>query len=647
MNILLITDDTSIISMVKHTLKKSGSDDRLFVARSGRDGIDYLNKALNSQLDLIPSLLILDFDSEEANGLYVIQRVTTDLKIQGMQVAVLTEELEERDAEHLERRDLEYIIEKPLEHKMFQELFDAMEQDEPAIVGTPGAVPYREPKVRISDEGELRRVLIVETSLAERKRLNAAIRRGAANTLTFDFATSWVVAKRQVRKEGFGAIVLSVSEKDVEKAIDILETSRERLNTPVIVLVEPGDEELGKAAVVAGANIFLVRDSGNFISVLLELLTNMVERRRLEILAKRNNDADKEMLREVIERAPLMVLRVDDSFAIKDCNETFATASKQLRHALIGKHIFDILPDLEILPMISVLEDGAAYSREGYRMKTIGQTHTATTYWDFHVWSIRRTVTSGQEAILVAADVSGRIELEQQRERFVAALAHDIRNPLVGGQRVLDAILGGKHGELEPPRAKQLVVSLQKSNQSLLLMLSNLIDVYKFETASMSLSFTPLDFAAVVREQIGDVAHVAASADVELVEDIPDDLPEIPADLNSIKRLLMNLLHNALKYCQPKSKIEVRLWAVGTAMVTIRIRNTGNPIAAEKMRSLFRNVVDGVPVRHGSGLGLYLCRRIADAHNASIEYRCTADGVTDVLVRFPNANADESQFAVG
>src|SRR5687767_4145573 len=98
--------------MVKHSLKKVSSSDRLFTARSGKEGIEILNKSLNSQLDLIPGLIILDFDSAEANALYVLQRVTTDLKIQDSQVAVLTSPLQLSDAEFLESLDLEYIIEK-------------------------------------------------------------------------------------------------------------------------------------------------------------------------------------------------------------------------------------------------------------------------------------------------------------------------------------------------------------------------------------------------------------------------------------------------------------------------------------------------------------------------------------------------------
>lgn len=637
MNILLITPDTSLISTVKHTLKKHSPGDRLFIARNANDGIDYINRSLNSNLDLIPGLTIIDLDSPETNGLYVIQRVTTDLKIQGMQVAVLTAPLGEQDAKRFDKLDLEFVIPTPFDNQAMLALLEQASvgsdgDDDEATADSRGAVPYRQPKIRVLDADEFRHVLVIEGSAAERKRMLQGLNQGGP--ITYDFATSWSVGKRKFKGENYSAVILAVDESDSDKMVELLTSSRDNKSTPVIAVVDPGNEHIGKAAVLAGAKLFVVRDSGNYLSILNEMLANMVERRRLEILINRANDADKEMLRDVIERAPLMMVRIDETFSIKDCNETFASASKLLRHTLIGKHIFDIMPDLEVLPMISVLEDRLPYSRESFRMKTIGQTHSATTYWDFHVWSIKKSIISGQEAMLIASDVSGRVELELQRERFVAALAHDIRNPLVGGQRVIDSILNGKHGEVEPPRAKQLISALNKSNQSLLLMLSNLIDVYKYETASMNLQFRMLDFPELVREQIQEVRHVASTIDVTIEEEIAENIPEVPGDINSIRRLLMNLLHNAIKYCSPGSKIHVRVYALGPTFVTLRIKNTGNPIAAEKMRTLFRSVVDGVPIRHGSGLGLYLCRKIIEAHSASIAFSSTTSGVIELRVDF-------------
>lgn len=639
--------------MVKHTLKKYSPQDRLFIARSGMDGIEYITKSLNSQLDLIPHLIMVDLDSPDSNGLHVLQRVTSDLRILGTHIVVLTMPLETRDSKRFAQMKLTSVLEKPFEHKEIRSVIETVagnlagenvvELDE----NSQYANRYLQPQMRVVDGDEVRKVLVIEDSPAERKRINHGFNQGDSKLIKIEFASSWSVARRKVKNGDYSAIIMSVSPKEVEPMMEFLIVAREAKSIPVITIVEASAESVGKTAVLAGSKMYLVRDSGNYIAVLYELIVNMVERRRLEILMGRANDADKEMLRDVIERAPLMMLRIDETFAIKDCNETFAIASKQLRHSLIGKHIFDILPDLEVLPMISVLEDRVPYSRESFRMKTIGQTHTAATYWDFHCWSIRKSVTSGQEAILIAADVSGRVELELQRERFVAALAHDIRNPLVGGQRVIDSILSGKHGEVEPPRAKQLMTSLNKSNQSLLLMLSNLIDVYKFETASMHLQFRTIDLAGVLREQVNEVRHVAASVDIEIDEHIADSMPEISGDINSVRRLLMNLLHNALKYSSPKTKIEVRAYAIGTTFVTLKIKNHGSAIAIDKMKTLFRSVVDGVPIRHGSGLGLYLCRKIIEAHGATIDCKSTASGVVELRVNFVLQDKEDSQTQVG
>lgn len=642
--------------MVKHSLKRTSVTDRLFTARSGSQAVEYLSKSLNSPLDLIPSLLIIDLDSAGANGLYVLQRVRSDLQIADMRVAILTEPLDERDSEYFEKLDLDLILEKPLEHKIIQEVFEnlAQELNEPVVPETVEKVapPFRAihsaPDLFL-DNLESRKVLIVERSNHDRNHMSHRLSQGVNSTLTFELSNSWKSARQQLKSQSYSLVVVGLSGLEDASIEEIVTTCRDRSNCSIIAVVDSADEVLGKTAVLAGASLYVVRDSGNYLSILAELVFNMVERRRLEGVARKGLDADKELLKEVIERAPLMMLRIDRSFSIRDCNDAFSKTSKRLRHSLIGRHIFDILPDLEVLPMIAVLDDGIPYSREGFRMKAVGHSHSASTYWDFHVWPIKNSLAAAQEAILIAADVSERIELEQQRERFVAALAHDIRNPLVGGQRVLDALLSGKHGALEPPRAKQLMSTLQKSNQNLLLMLSNLIDVYKFESAEMTLQFKAVDLAAVVVEQIRDITHIAASSDITIEQDIEESLPRIAGDINSVRRLLMNLLHNALKYAAANTTIRVRVYSVAT-LVCFKISNDGSPISADKMRNLFKNIVDGVPIKHGSGLGLHLCRKIAEAHGATME--CTSSGQTGTTfnVRFRSQDSgmahDERDAAV-
>ena len=438
MNILLITDDNAIVSQLKHSFKKGFSRERLFIARSGAEAIEILNKGLNSQLDLVPGLIIVDFDSVQVNALYVLQRLTSDLRIPDAQIVLVTSPLAEQDVAYIDSLELDAIVEKPLKSNAFEQLLRLL-----SAVDQGAGAPYR-PAADVSLEAKSsRKVLILEPSTAERKRLNEGLKKRNGPLITV-FVSTAIEAKRKLGRDAYVAMVVSANGANQYEIMDLIADCRQR-SCPIFALVEQGDEDVGRAVALAGAELFLVRDSGNYLNILHQLVGNVADIKRLELLSKSSLDADKEMLRGVIERAPLMVLRIDKEFNIQDCNDAFSAATKKLHHALVGRHVFDILPDLEVVPMVSVLEDGIPYSRNGFRMKTIGQNHSAKTYWDFNVWSIRRSLSSGYEAILIAADVSERVELEQQRERFLVALAHDIRNPVLGGQRVLDSVLTGKY----------------------------------------------------------------------------------------------------------------------------------------------------------------------------------------------------------
>ncbi|MCW5823806.1 MAG: PAS domain S-box protein [Cyanobacteria bacterium TGS_CYA1] len=222
-----------------------------------------------------------------------------------------------------------------------------------------------------------------------------------------------------------------------------------------------------------------------------------------------------------------------------------------------------------------------------------------------------------------------RMVLIAQKEDFLATLSHDLKNPIIGTNRILELILNGKMG----PISRELVTimhKLKESNTSLLRMIQNLIAIYRYDTGADYLSFELVDLVQLSRSAISDITLLAADNGVELRFEVDNSLDEnytVVADKTSLVRLFSNLLDNALKFTPARGKITVAL--SGTEHhITVEIINTGSYIPEDSQKRLFNRFYQGEEGKSyvpGTGLGLYICSQIAQAHNANITCISTPD----------------------
>lgn len=237
-------------------------------------------------------------------------------------------------------------------------------------------------------------------------------------------------------------------------------------------------------------------------------------------------------------------------------------------------------------------------------------------------------------------EVSDRLNSKLQRDEFIAALAHDVKNPLVGEQRVLASILSDGKSVL-PPQYYDSLLSLRRSNQSLLLILSNLIDVYNLESGEREFVFENLDLIKIIDEVIENFEHLLESSAVTIVK---HDFPEtfaVKLDVTAFVRVFSNLLHNACKFGKKGSVVNLYLES-DSEKFQFKVESIGTAIREENKSILFKRFkrsLLGQEYSHSSGLGLYLCKRLVEGHNGTIE--CISNGeVTKLIVVLPLISGD-------
>ena len=221
-------------------------------------------------------------------------------------------------------------------------------------------------------------------------------------------------------------------------------------------------------------------------------------------------------------------------------------------------------------------------------------------------------------------DVTTQIEAEQKeedRETFIAALAHDLKTPLLGAERMFALITAGAFGNVDAELHKTLVL-LSKGNRKALELVRNVLESYRLGQGHELMHFETLDLAALIERTVEEVEATVDSNRLKIQTSISENLPPCVFDRLAISRLLSNLLDNAVKFTPEEGKIWIS--AEGSdGKIVLKVGDTGIGIPDGDKDLIFRKCKRSkrnskyVP---GCGLGLYICKAIVKAHGGQISF---------------------------
>jgi PAS domain S-box-containing protein len=232
----------------------------------------------------------------------------------------------------------------------------------------------------------------------------------------------------------------------------------------------------------------------------------------------------------------------------------------------------------------------------------------------------KRTDYGGPDSIQWSGrDVSARRELEELRQDLTNMLLHDLRGPmgnLIGAIETMPAVMG----ELPPdsPLAQLIDIALRSGQQTRDLM-DSMLDVSRLEQRKVPLDYTSVavkDLLDMVEDQ---VSLLAEAREIELSFNAEGRLPELWVDQGMIRRVLVNLVDNAIKYSPRRGQVRV---VVGQQdkFALFSITDQGPGVPPEYQGRIFdkfaRLQYEGGP--SGVGLGLAFCRLAVEAHGGRI-----------------------------
>jgi signal transduction histidine kinase len=247
-------------------------------------------------------------------------------------------------------------------------------------------------------------------------------------------------------------------------------------------------------------------------------------------------------------------------------------------------------------------------------------------------------------------------ELDRLKSNFLATVSHELRTPLTSiigySEMLLEGIAGDIVGE-----QRDFVTTIREKGDQLLGLIKGLLDLSKLESGTMSLRKAPSDVAALVRDVAQTMTPHALKKGVVVTGEIEAGLPELWADVERLRQVLLNLTENAIKFTPSGGSIRIaaRLASMSTAQggddaglvllgaqrpaVELRVADTGIGIPEGERERVFDAFyqVDSSSTREqgGTGLGLSIVKRLVDGHDGDVRVEANLPRGTVFVVLIP------------
>jgi PAS domain S-box-containing protein len=334
----------------------------------------------------------------------------------------------------------------------------------------------------------------------------------------------------------------------------------------------------------------------------------------------RELETEQRVTKSIMENAPIGIVSISDDFRCLECNDEFLEiVGCASRKEVIGKQLFELAPHLEKAVFVELAQTGKPHRRGADRLCLSKTKGAEDNYWDWATWPIKDE--SGKISALVAMfyNATDRVLLQQQREDFVATLTHDLKTPVLATNRAVQFLIEGDFGPISAAQ-KEVLETLLQSNTSLYDLVQTLLDVYRFDSGVKELHIKSCNLASMITQLVTEIMPLAQEKGIDLKATLPTEAKEINCDENDMRRVLQNLIDNSLKYTPSGGSVTVSM-SQADDKTTVSVSDTGKGIPDENKPKLFQRFWQaGSTGRYyaSTGLGLYLSRRIVEAHGGTI-----------------------------
>lgn len=220
-------------------------------------------------------------------------------------------------------------------------------------------------------------------------------------------------------------------------------------------------------------------------------------------------------------------------------------------------------------------------------------------------------------SLLLVQNLTRVRQLEKVRRDFISNVSHELRTPLASLKALTETLRDGALND--PLAAPRFLERIEIEVDALTQMAQELLDLARIESGQVSLDLTKVDPISLLDSVADRMGAQAERAGLTLTVEKPTDLPDIRANAPRLEQVLVNLIHNSIKFTAPGGGVVLSASAE-TDLVHFAVKDSGVGIPEDELERIFERFYKADRARSsgGTGLGLSIARHIVEAHRGSI-----------------------------
>ncbi|AWG26111.1 HAMP domain-containing sensor histidine kinase [Flavobacterium kingsejongi] len=331
----------------------------------------------------------------------------------------------------------------------------------------------------------------------------------------------------------------------------------------------------------------------------------MMEKKRIETLINNLHDP---------------VIGLDAQHTILFANEEALKISGLQAEAVIGKSAQEIAISNDLIRMLLqyISEDSTLKNKEPLKIYA----DRKESYFEKQLVPILITPTGETEkkavgAFIILRNITAYKELDTAKTNFIAMVSHEFKTPIASMKMSLQLLENESIGMLNEEQ-KQLVSGIKDDTKRLLRTTGELLNITQVETGNTQLKIESCPIHTIVENAVEATHLLAAQKAISLEVVLPENLPEIHADLEKTTWIVSNLISNAIRYSYENSSILVKA-VLQNDTVQISVQDNGMGIAPQYKNKIFDKYfrIPGSE-KEGTGLGLAISKEFIEAQGGSI-----------------------------
>lgn len=323
-------------------------------------------------------------------------------------------------------------------------------------------------------------------------------------------------------------------------------------------------------------------------------------------------------LNTLLENLPLLVY-------MKDKNRNLVVANNESRNFVlngIDSYSDGVEIDMkDALPEVENEDNYVLQNKKYLRKEKVVKGSDGKQHWyKIHKAPILTSNNEINGLVAIAKNIDADKKLEHQRDLFLATLSHDLKNPLQAQISSLEMLYREYYGKIDEGHQEilELVIESAKYMKD---MLCTLLKTYKQNNGIIQLVYSRFDILSLMTKSIREVRDLGKIKNVEIRfnSKLTEDEKLMYADENQLRRVIGNMLNNAINYAFKNSVVDISI-KLENGFYVFDFKNESEEISESLKVNIFNKYVCGNPLESNSGvgLGLYFCRKILEAHDGTI-----------------------------